>query len=204
VTVTIGEDVLWPHQDFLTKSVKLEPIQKQMITDDWSGYRAQIQSVYSQIPPVMVFVDWGGANTPMETFAKLPTEQQISMLKLLSARCVEEGFLFVYPLHKEHLYDAVSQGTYEAIRELTNKITGAQLSTTVPLTTVTSTSSYTTETTIMPSPSAACTVFVDTVTVKESESTLLEGHFPIVITVVVIAGIPAGAKMLRKKKQGPS
>jgi hypothetical protein len=204
VTVTIGEGVLWPDQDFLTKSVKLETIEKQKITDDWSRYKAQIRSVYGKIPPVMIFLDWGGvtSKTPMETFIKLPTQQQISMLKLLSASCVEEGFLFVYPLHKTHLYDAVSQGTYDTIRELTNQITGVQSSTTVPLTTVISTPSLTTETTIMPSPFGASTVLTGTVTVKESESTLLAGYLPVVIMVVVIAGILAGAMMLSKKKQG--
>jgi dihydroxyacetone kinase DhaKLM complex PTS-EIIA-like component DhaM len=204
VTVTIGEGVLWPDQDFLTKSVKLETIEKQEITDDWSRYKAQIQSVYGKIPPVMIFVDWGGARTPMETFVKLPTQEQISMLRLLSASCVEEGFLFVYPLHKEHLYDAVSQGTYDAIRELTNKVTGVQSSTTAPLTTVVSTLSHTTETTTVPSPSTPPTIAMDTVRLRESESTLLEGFLPIVIMVVVIAGILAAAITLRKKKQSPS
>jgi hypothetical protein len=200
VAVTVGGGPIWPDQDFLTKSVKLETIEQQKITDDWSRYKAQIQSVYGKIPPVMIFIDWGGAKTPMEVFVKFPTQQQISMLRLLSASCVEERFLFVYPLYKGHLYDAVSQGTYDAIRELTSEIRGVQFSSTTQLTTALSTSVRTTETTISTS-SAFSTLATNAANAGESGIALLQGYVPIVITVTIIAVILALAMAIRKKKQ---
>jgi hypothetical protein len=122
----------WSYQDFISIGIAAQTVESQSIQDDWAGYKAALEQAYGYVPQTMVFVDWGTPPTPMSLFGELPAGQQVKMLIMLHKAVVREGFLFVYPIHGGEIahdpyaaYDARKQGTYDAIRQLTNELAGA-------------------------------------------------------------------------------
>lgn len=150
----------WPYQDFISIGVSLKTVKTQSMQDDWAGYKAQIKKVYGRLPPIMVFLDWGKPPTPLSIFGNLPLEQQIRMLKLLHETALREGMMFVYPLHggvisnylsppyEYVVYDALKQGTYDTIRQLTSSLVKVYSQTSTLTSTLTLTTTLTESRTI--------------------------------------------------------
>jgi hypothetical protein len=146
----------WPYQDFISVGVSIKTTETELVQDNFAGYKAQIRKVYGYLPPTMVFLDWGKPPTPLSLFGNMPREKQTSMLRSLHEACLREALMFVFPLHgggiSDYLsppytyvvYDAVKQGTYETIRQLTNSLVKIYLHTL----TVTSTLTVRSESTI--------------------------------------------------------
>jgi hypothetical protein len=125
---------VWPYQDFITISVSLTTLQSQSIQDDWAGYKANIIKAYGHLLPIITWLDDGKPPTPIFIFGNLPRDAQISMLQLIHETSLREDILFAYPLHggvmSNYLsppynfvvYDAIKQGTYDAIQQLASSI----------------------------------------------------------------------------------
>jgi len=146
---------IWPYQDFISLGLTgtgAEMIKNQKLQIDWGTIKRNIKNVYGRLLPIMFFLDWGSyEESPMVALANLPREDQVKVIALLHDTALREGLLFVYPLHGGDImtyaqieqgqpwrvYDAIEQGTYDAMKQLTSTIS------TVHTMTVTATSTDT-------------------------------------------------------------
>ncbi|HUK50703.1 MAG TPA: hypothetical protein VLV18_06685, partial [Terriglobales bacterium] len=115
--------------------------------DDWTSYKIMVKSVYGHLIPIMYWLD--GAQ--ILALASQSTSTQIATLRMLHETSLQENVLFVYPLYIRGYYDALGEGTYDALKELTNSISTVHTVTTsysVPFisTTTTTTTTMITET----------------------------------------------------------
>lgn len=113
----------WPYQDFISVSFSLKTIQTGTILDDRNWYRQQTLRVYASTPSMFAFLDWGPIPSPLSALADLPSSDQEKMLEKLQKSALDNGMIFVYPLHGGNIasgreYDAVEQGTHEKIMQL--------------------------------------------------------------------------------------
>ena len=136
-TVEPGHDPLaWPGQDIIEVSFSPDTVNSGQSLDDWGGYKVrlsylQLNKYYSTLPPIMVFLDWGnpGDTTPLAIFGSQSLNGQVKTLRTLSSTCLQQGWIFVYPLHGgvayakgRYSYDATEAGTLDTIISLTNQI----------------------------------------------------------------------------------
>ena len=120
----------WPYQDFISVSMNPASVKDPLTQTDWSRFRAQVIEVYGHAIPIMVFMDLGCTSVvpqcPIEVFASQPRDVQIQLLKKLQDIALRDQVLLVYPLHgggiknPPYVYDAISQGTFDTIRQLAN------------------------------------------------------------------------------------
>jgi hypothetical protein len=131
---TSWESEIWPYQDFISEGLTAsgaEMIKNQRIRIDWDGIKANVKRIYGHLLPIMFFLDWGSAKSPMVALASLPREDQVRVITLLHDATLQQSVLFVYPLHGGFYqiapqpwkkYDAIEQGTYDAIKQLSSSI----------------------------------------------------------------------------------
>jgi hypothetical protein len=128
----------YPYQDFIPVIIwKTKPSEfsASNIVDDWVGYKSRVLQIYGRMVPMMPFLDYGcystGCDTPLSVFGHLPKETQIKVLQELHDMAVRNGLLFAYPLYGGNIlpqqqghqsYDAIRQGTYDTIKQLTSSI----------------------------------------------------------------------------------
>jgi hypothetical protein len=138
----------WPYQDFISVSFSLRTMQTGTIQDNWPSYKQQILATYSSLPPIFTFLDWGPIPSPLSMLADLSSQQQTAMLEKLQTSALQNGMIFVYPLHGGNVashaeYDAVQQGTIETVATLAKQIVQIV---TITQTSVTASASVTIET----------------------------------------------------------
>jgi len=126
VAMNGGWSTVWPCQDFITVSVSMATMTSQVMRDNWDDFKNRVMQVHGHLPQIMYFIDWGGIPTPLSTFASLSQNEQIKMIRLLHETSLREHILFVYPIHGGVIaknpikkYDAIQQGTYDTIKQLT-------------------------------------------------------------------------------------
>lgn len=152
---------IWPYQDFISLGLTgtgAEMIRNQKLQIDWGTIKTNIKSVYGRLLPIMFFLDWGSyEESPMVALASLPREDQNKAITLLHDTALREGLLFVYPLHGGDImtyaqieqglpwrvYDAIEQGTYDTIEQLTSTISIVHTMTVTSTETETSTETLT-------------------------------------------------------------
>jgi hypothetical protein len=145
VNTPIGRDgTLWhafPDQDYFDLSIPPPNIVTNTITlghtgINWSSIKRQIiHSGYAHLPPLNLFIDYGDpdAETALEALARLPVAKQVSAVSIFFNEASQEQVNFVFPLHSGEIdsssnppgytaYDAIKQGTYDAMRQMMNSI----------------------------------------------------------------------------------
>jgi hypothetical protein len=146
IPVTINNyptDVTYPSQDYLDLGFS-GPEMSDMVRSGsfpipWDEIKAKVTETFGHIPPIIFFIDSGGPGDPMPVFASLSRDDQIKELNALHNMSLQQGVHFAYPLHGlgttpyeiitapglgtgTSAYDPVKQGTYEAIKRLTNSL----------------------------------------------------------------------------------
>jgi hypothetical protein len=176
----------WPYQDFIAVSFSLRTMQTGIVQDDWPRYKQQILATYPSLPPIFAFLDWGPIPSPLSALADLSTPEQTKMLEKLQASALQNGMIFVYPLHGGNVasgeeYDAVQQGTFGTIALLASQI--------VQTITITRTISTVTE-----------TVSLTSTSYQGSSETTGQGIFFLVLGAIVgfATGVTVGAAWKRK------
>ena len=121
-------DVTYQAQDFLTFSIGLNDFVPPFnLQENW----AQLKQTLGLNLPIMAFIDFSnpGQDTAMTRFAKLSTQDQITVLKEIDAATRAAGVLFAYPIFLAHAYDATAAGTYDTIVSLARSSASATSST---------------------------------------------------------------------------
>ena len=171
---------VWPYQDFLTVSIRKDTVRTGKMLDDWASYKAEVMQVYGMLPPILYFID----NDKLDVLASQSTSTQIKLLELWYDTAVREQVTPVFTLHYGDTYDALREGTYDAMKELTNSISTVH--------TVTTTYSV---------PFISTTTTTTTATITETRTPgLFQNPFDVALVVVVgVLGLAVIVLMFRKK-----
>jgi hypothetical protein len=174
---------VFPDQDYLDLGVWGPNWVTMMKTGnfefDWANIKSQIQSVYGYIPPLFLFLDWGGAATGdlMINLGMMPASSQIDALMALNKIALKEKVSFVFPLNGGG-YDSMNAGTYGAIKRMMNTISTVH--------------NYTVTTTV--------TVVPPNVTITETKmATSSQEATPLIAAVVIAIGVIMFAIVSRRR-----
>ncbi|MBU3958220.1 MAG: hypothetical protein KKB25_04045, partial [Nanoarchaeota archaeon] len=120
-----------PKLDFVTIAPKSEEIISGNYNDAyWNKFKTDVYAGFGNIP-ILVFFDWGFANSQTEVFANMDKTAKTNALQTIAAYFKNKGMIFVYPVHGGNVvsgkssiwYDSKNPtiDIYDTIKDLMNK-----------------------------------------------------------------------------------